>query len=143
MAEKARHAYGSRERISNAIESGTIDAYDVLFLSGDGETPTVGWVDKDGNPVIVDTDKVVAVDALPDSGEVGKIYIFADEGYLWNGTEFKPLSKSADLSNLESQVADLETQMSQKVDEATVNSKVEAAVEAAIAETVGEEIIEF
>lgn len=145
MAERARHAYGSRQNLSSAIQSGAIDAYDVLFLNGENEAPTVGWVDKDGNPVVIDTEKVVVVegDALPESGEVGRIYIFADEGYLWNGTEFKPMSKSSDLSSLESQVSDLESQISNKVDEATVDSKVEAAVEAAIKEVVGEEIVEF
>lgn len=56
MADKAKHAYGSRKNLEAAIASGVIDAYDVLFLSGEGEAPAVGWMDKNGNPVIAETD---------------------------------------------------------------------------------------
>lgn len=56
MADKAKHAYGSRKNLEAAIASGAIDAYDVLFLNGEGETPAIGWMDKDGKPVIVETD---------------------------------------------------------------------------------------
>lgn len=54
MAEKAKHAYGSRANLSAAIASGAIDAYDVLFLNGENETPAIGWMDKNGNPVIIE-----------------------------------------------------------------------------------------
>ena len=52
MAEKARHAFGSSENLENALKSGVIDAYDILFLDGDTE-PKVGWVDKNGDVKIV------------------------------------------------------------------------------------------
>lgn len=47
MAERAKHAFGSSENLQNALNSGVIDAYDILFLDGDTE-PKIGWVDKDG-----------------------------------------------------------------------------------------------
>jgi hypothetical protein len=53
MAEKAKHAYGSRKNLESAIASGVVDAYDLLFLNGEGETPAIGWVDKNGNPVVL------------------------------------------------------------------------------------------
>lgn len=53
MAEKAKHAHGSRANLNAAIESNKIDAYDVLFLSGEDESPAIGWVDRDGNPIII------------------------------------------------------------------------------------------
>lgn len=56
MADKAKHAYGSRANLQNAIDAGLVDAYDVLFLNGENEAPTVGWMDKNGNPVIVDVE---------------------------------------------------------------------------------------
>jgi hypothetical protein len=56
MADKAKHAYGSRKNLEAAIQAGKVDAYDILFLNGEGEAPAIGWVDKDGNPVIVDAD---------------------------------------------------------------------------------------
>lgn len=47
MADRARHAFGNLEGVDSALQSGTIDAYDILFL--DGETnPKVGWIDKNG-----------------------------------------------------------------------------------------------
>ena len=53
MANKARHAFGNSENLQAALDSGVIDAYDIVLL--DGETnPKVGWIDKNGNPVIVD-----------------------------------------------------------------------------------------
>ena len=138
MADKSRHAYGNSANLTAALESTAIDAYDILFLDGDTD-PKVGWVDKNGVVRLVDNNKVVVVEGyvLPETGEVGKIYIFAEEGYFWNGTEFKPLAKDADLSVLESQVTELTTQMEQKVDATTVQSMVEEYYETA------NEIVEF
>lgn len=54
MAEKAKakHAFGSSENLQNALNSGVIDAYDILFLDGDTK-PKVGWIDKNGDVKIV------------------------------------------------------------------------------------------
>ena len=126
MAEqKARHAYGKSESLQTALTSGTIDAYDILFLDGDTQ-PKIGWVKKDGTPVIVDNEpRVVKVDSLPtDDAKEGVVYLFEDNAYFWNGTGFVCISKSADLSALEAEVA-------KKVDEATVDSKIKTAVDAA------------
>ena len=117
MADKARHAYGSRKNLEQALASGTIDSFDVLFLSGEGETPAIGWVDKDGNPIIVESggsgvldDEIVRVTELPTTdGDEDVIYIYNNEAYVWDGTKCVPISKSADLSGLENQVAKLET----------------------------------
>lgn len=55
MAERARHAFGSSENLQNALNSGVIDAYDILFLDGDTE-PKVGWIDKNGDVKIVNNE---------------------------------------------------------------------------------------
>lgn len=52
MAEKARHAFGNSENLQQAVDSGVIDSYDILFLDGDTD-PKIGWITKDGEPVIV------------------------------------------------------------------------------------------
>ena len=62
MADKAKHAYGSRKNLDAAIASGKIDAFDVLFLQGEGEAPAMGWVDKDGNPVIIEQTDISGVE---------------------------------------------------------------------------------
>lgn len=139
---KAKHAYGSRKNLSAAIEAGTVNAYDILFLNGEDETPAIGWVDKNGNPVIVETDSVVAeddvivVESLPETGEEGKIYIFNNEAYLWNGAEFAKVAR-ADLTALEGQVAELGTQMETKVDAETVQTMIDESNASLI------EVVEF
>lgn len=108
MAMKAKHAFGSSENLTSALSSGTIDSFDILFLDGDTDNPKIGWVDKNGNPVILkEEDEVVIVesDALPDSGEVGKIYVFGEDAYVWNGEKFVNLCKPTDVSALETEIA--------------------------------------
>jgi hypothetical protein len=134
MADKARHAFGRSEGIDNALQNGIIDAYDILFLDGDSNMPKVGWIDKNGNKVIVeDKEQVVHVDVLPEAdGDQNVIYIFEDAAYIWNGTECIPLSKDTDLSELENEVAN-------KVDAATV----ETMIEEAVAKVTAVEVVEF
>ena len=54
MADKAKHAFGALENVDSAISAGKIDAYDILFVKDAEGKPYVGWVDKDGQKVIVD-----------------------------------------------------------------------------------------
>lgn len=56
MAQKARHAYGSRADLDAAVKAGVVDSFDILFLNGEGENPAIGWIDKSGNPIIAETD---------------------------------------------------------------------------------------
>ena len=124
--DKSRHAFGRSENLQTALNSGAVDAYDILFLDGDTD-PKLGWVDASGVVRMLDTDCVVIVEgeAMPETGEIGKVYIFAEEGYFWNGAEFKPVAKPADLTALEGQVTELETQIGQKVDIQTVQGMIE------------------
>lgn len=48
MANTSKHAFGDKSKIAAAVEAGTLDAFDVMFLSN-GE---IGWVDKENNTVI-------------------------------------------------------------------------------------------
>jgi hypothetical protein len=53
MAEqRAKHAFGSSQNLEAAVQSGKVDAYDILFLDGDTD-PKIGWVTKDGKPVVM------------------------------------------------------------------------------------------
>lgn len=54
MAIKAKHAFGALEKIDEALSSGKIDSYDILFVKDADGKPYVGWIDKDGNKVICD-----------------------------------------------------------------------------------------
>lgn len=53
MAEmRAKHAFGNSQNLEAAVQSGKVDAYDILFLDGDTD-PKVGWITKDGTPVVM------------------------------------------------------------------------------------------
>lgn len=54
MAEKAKHAFGALENIDAALAAGKIDSFDILFVKDENGKPYVGWIDKDGNKVVVD-----------------------------------------------------------------------------------------
>lgn len=122
MALKAKHAFGSLANVDKALQDGVIDSFDILFLEDDGKA-TIGWINKNGQKVIVDNSVTTTVegDTLPEVGEVGKIYIKDDEAYIYNGTEYKNISKSADLTALESQIAT-------KVSVEEVDAKIEEAL---------------
>lgn len=133
MADKARFAYGSKSKVAAAIESGAINEFDFLCLSGENERPSVGWVDSQGNPIYVECVKYVeVVSSLPEIGEEGIIYMLEGKGYVWYDGAFAPMSETVDLSALEKEVAT-------KVDAATV----ETMIETAVAEASGIEVIEF
>ena len=107
MANKAKHAFGMLENVDAAISSGKINEYDIIFAKDANGKPYVGWVDKDGQKVIVEEDdEIVIIDgeSLPESGETGKVYIFGEDGYFWNGTEFVNLCKPTDVSALEAEI---------------------------------------
>lgn len=132
MAKQAKHAYGSSANIQAAINSGVIDAYDVLFLDGDTE-PKIGWVDKDGNPrVIKSAEQVVTVSELPTTGNANVIYICNDEAYIWNGTQYVAVGNDTDISVLEENVAALETAIATKADVEEVDAKINKASLASI-----------
>lgn len=104
---KSRHAFGSEANVDNALTQGLIDEFDILFLS-EGK---IGWIDKDGNKVILEDKRgVMTVDTLPDVGESNIVYICNGKFYFWNDTQFS--CPSADGG----------------IDEATIDTKVEAGV---------------
>lgn len=109
MADEAKFAYGSLANLDAAIQSGKVDPFDLLCLYDDG-VARIGWVNKEGNPVIVDVpnDDVLVVDELPETGKTGVIYIVGEVVYLWSGTQFIVISESTDLSEVKNQVASLE-----------------------------------
>lgn len=114
---KSRHAFGSVEGVDAALEAGKIDAYDILFLTY-GDEYKIGWIDKDGNKVILEDKKgVVTVDELPETGDTGTVYICGSKFYLWDGSAFVCPSAEGGL------------------EEAIVNEKIEEAVTTANAYT--------
>lgn len=158
MADKAKFAYGSLANLDVALQSGAVDAFDLLCLMDNG-VARIGWVDKSGQPQIVSVpeDDVLLVDALPETGELGIIYIVGEVAHLWTGTQFVVISESTDLtetkeklaaleaqdvafekraSSVEAQVSDLETEMTTKVTAEDVATIIKSSA-------IGVEVTEF
>lgn len=117
MAEeilRSRHAFGNENGVDAALSSGKIDAYDILFLTTDDGKHKIGWIDKNGNKIILDdhdTKQVLVVEELPEVGEKEVLYIFDSKFYYWDGEKFVTPTDMVG------------------VDEATVNQKVADAVD--------------
>ena len=101
--QKAKHAFGTLENIDSALSNGKIDAYDILFVKNADGKPFVGWIDKDGNKVIVDDSAELAALEAAIATKVG-----ADE------------------------VEALESQIATKVDAKTVQTMIEEHSESVI-----------
>lgn len=114
MADKAKHAFGSRKNLSNAITNKIVDSFDVLFLSGEGESPAMGWVDRDGNPIILSpTDDLEKVEEQLEAQIATKA----------NATEVESqLSKKADAEEVKAELAT-------KVEAEEVDAKIKQAVQ--------------
>lgn len=115
---RAKHAFGDLSKVNEALSSGAIDAYDILFLK-DGDDAVVGWIDKDGKIVLANKTKkdVIIVDSLPESGqEQGVIYIDATvkTGSIWNGSAWVKVFSDVDESILE-----INTKLGGKADKST------------------------
>lgn len=118
--KRSRVTFGAEERIPTALESGTIDAYDLVCLDS-GE---FGWINKSGQFVKVKGEKQVVTitdEQLPASGSENVIYIFQGIGYVWTGEKFQPLTQTVDVKTIEAELA-------KKVDEKTVDTKITNAL---------------
>ena len=113
MAMKAKHAFGSEAKISEALAAGKIDAYDILFL----DEKKVGWINKSGEVVIAEPDL---------SGVEAEIATKA------NAEEVE--AKFATKANTED-VAALETELATKVNAQEVEAKIGQAVTDTVAST--------
>ena len=138
MADKARFAFGSKAGVAAAIQRGDVDAYDFLCLSGENENPSLGWVDKNNNPVYVECIKYIdVVTALPETGEEGIIYMLEGKGYVWYNSAFVPMAESVDLSALQEQI-------NAKIDASEVETLIDTRIEEKLVEVnTGYEIVEF
>ena len=136
---RSRHAFGALERVLEAISSGKVDSLDILFLKDANNKPYIGWVEKDGTPIILrEEEKIVPVDVLPEVGETGKIYIYGSDGYFWNGTEFINLCRPTDVSVFETEHSKLRVELDTFKE--TVSDELEKKVSVAEAKAVYQSI---
>lgn len=90
---RSKHAFGSVANLDSAISQGKVDAYDILFLKDENDQAKIGWIDKNGNKVIVENKKqVTTVAELPTSGDAETIYLYGSNAYIWVNDSFVPLT---------------------------------------------------
>ena len=104
MAERAKHAFGALENVDSALASGKIDAFDILFVKDANNKPYVGWIDRDGNKVIVD-----------------------------DSAEFEALENELASKVSVEELAEVDAKIETKADAAEVDAKVEQAVTDSVA----------
>ena len=140
MAMKAKHAFGALENIDSAKAAGKIDAFDILFVKDANGKPYVGWLDKNGDKVIVDDSAEFAameskINTKADASDVesleGQIATKADAEEV--AAMSAQIAEKADASD----VKELETEVATKVDAVTVQLMIDKSTIGAI------EVIEF
>lgn len=90
---RSKHAFGSYEKIDEAIQNKTVDEFDILFTIDKDENAHIGWVDRDGKKVMLrDRNQVVALAELPSTGEENTLYVVGTELHIWDGEKFIALS---------------------------------------------------
>lgn len=147
MSNKAKFAFGSLSRLQSVLDSGQVDAFDILCLVDDG-VARIGWVDKEGTPQIIGVpeDEVINVSELPATGKKGVIYIVENTVYIWNGSEFILISENTDLTSVQEQLSVLEEAIS-AFDEEKLKEEIkiytEEFVENKVLEIVTIPVIEF
>lgn len=124
MAMKAKHAFGTLEKIDEALSSGKIDSYDILFVKDADGKPYVGWIDKDGNKVICDNSE--EFDAM-----LTQIATKAD------ASEVEALEAEIATKVGAEEVEALESKIDAKVDAETVQTMIKEQSESVI------EVVEF
>lgn len=108
---RSKHVFGSIKNLMAAIQDGRVDAFDILFLMNEDNKPIIGWVDKELNPVFLEDKKgdcVIEVFELPSTGESGKLYVFEEDAYFWNGERYINVCKPTDVTELEASIKALE-----------------------------------
>lgn len=144
MAEKAKHAFGALENVDSAISSGKIDAYDILFVKDAAGKPYVGWVDKDGEKVIVDHTPDLTELENELENQIASKANASDVAALETEMSTKASAEevaamSAKISSKadSADVAELEMEVAKKVDAATVQTMINEATVGVI------EVVEF
>lgn len=137
MAMKAKHAFGSLEGIDAALTSGKIDNYDILFVKDENGKPYVGWIDRDGNKVIVDDSAELAALEAEIATKVSPEEVEAAIATKANTSDVEALEGQIATKVDAAEIEALQTEIANKVDAETVQTMIEEHSSASI------EVVEF
>lgn len=132
MADKARHAFGSESKISEALAAGKIDAYDILFL----DEKKVGWITKDGEVVIAEQDLSGLEAAIAEKANAEDVVALENQ--------IATKASIEEISALESELATKATieEVDAKI-ETVVNTEIETVVKKEVETKIEEKIKEI
>jgi hypothetical protein len=137
MADKAKHAFGTLEGIDAALSAGKIDNFDILFVKNADGKPFVGWIDRDGNKVIVDDSAEFAALEAEIATKVGSEEVEAAIATKADAADVESLESQLATKANSSDVTELEAEVATKVDAATVKTMIDEATMGLI------EVVEF
>lgn len=133
---RSKHAFGSSENLAAALASGAVDEFDLVMLDGDTEDPKFGWIDRNGNPVIVknNTEEVKALEAGVEALEAEiatKVSAEEVETKITDAKEEVLADVDAKVEAMDSKVSEVESKVSEVKEE--ILSDIEEKVESAVA----------
>lgn len=143
---KAKHAFGNSKDIQAALDSGKIDAYDILFLDGDTE-PKIGWIDAKGEIRLVqneadfsELEAIIATKANVSDVEA----LEAEISTKANVEDMQAIEDQMTTKADAKKVEELETELATKVTADEVGALVEEKVDEKVAEiNIAYEVVEF
>lgn len=116
---RSKHAFGSVEGVAQALADKKIDEFDILFLKDANGKPVMGWVDRDGNIVLLeDKSQVITCTELPEVGSADTIYIYNDDALVYVNGKYVSLCNAL-----------TEEQIAEKIDTKVASAKEEINAE--------------
>lgn len=137
MSMKAKHAFGALENIDSAISAGKIDAYDILFVKDANGKPYVGWIDKDGNKVVVDDSAEFAALESELLTKANAEEVEALEGQIATKADAAEVESLETELKTKANAEEVEEKLATKVDAETVQAMIEENSKAVV------EVVEF
>ena len=134
---RSKHGFGAYEDVPAAIESGAVDQFDLLLTKDADGKAHFGWVEKDGNPIFlesVDTSELEAnVEAL-ETEVAAKADAEVVEAKM--AEVVAEVATKASAEEVEAKLAEVDTKVNEVKEEvlASVDEKVETAVETIVDE---------
>lgn len=135
---RSKHAFGQLSNLENAIEQKAVDSYDILFMTDDNGKAVIGWLDKNGKPVIVTDEKADLTELEKDVSELETVVSTKANVADVNAVNVKVDTLDSEVDTLDSNVKTLESKVDTKANADEVNAEINALV-SEVATKVGSE----
>lgn len=125
---RSKHAFGNTSGLQAALDAGKIDHYDILFMKDDNDKPVIGWIDRDGNPVIVTDEKADLTELESDVAALETE--MANKASTEDVTELSnQMSTKADAEEVNSKIGEIETALDDVANASHTHEKIKYEIE--------------